>query len=113
MPYPATARFKFGGGRVGEVKRAADIKVGTAGRRGAFTAFAPDADIPAVLRKGALELLGGRLDFERDIVTNRRREANVPLSVTEMKRYVLSVVEFGRGPPRPDRAPDLAASHFE
>ena len=45
-PYPFPPRIKFGGGRVGEAKRAADIKVGIAGCKGAFTAFAPDAEIP-------------------------------------------------------------------
>ena len=47
-PYPAMARFKFRGGRVGEVRNPADIRVGVAGRRGAFTVFVLDAD------KGAL-----------------------------------------------------------
>ena len=48
-PYPSSARFKFGDGRVGVVGHAADIKVGIAGRRGAFTAFALDAEIPTLI----------------------------------------------------------------
>ena len=36
--YSAMARFKFGRGRVGEVRYEADIKVGIAGLRGTFTA---------------------------------------------------------------------------
>ena len=79
------ARFKFGCGRVGEAKFAADIKVGIAGRRDPFTALVLEADIAALLRKGALEALGGHLDFLRD----------VPLMVHEMGHYVLSVVAFG------------------
>ena len=53
-PYPTMARFKFGDVRVGEVRYAADIKVGIAGRRGAIAAFFLDAEIPASLRRGAL-----------------------------------------------------------
>ena len=53
MPYSTMARLKFGDGRVGELKHAADIKDGTAGRRAALAAFALEADIPAFLRKKA------------------------------------------------------------
>ena len=52
--------FKFGDGRMGEVCHAADITVGVAGFKGAFTAFVLDSDIPALLSKGALESLRGR-----------------------------------------------------
>ena len=97
-PYPAIARFKFGDGRVGEVKYAADIKVGTAGCRGAFTAVALETGIPALLRKGAIESLGGRSDFERDILTIRNRGAGNSLKVNEMGRYVVCVVAFSKGP---------------
>ena len=44
------ARFRLGDGRLGEVRRAADTPAGFAGRRGKFTAFALEADIPALLR---------------------------------------------------------------
>ena len=64
-------RFKFGDVRAGEVRCAADIKVGIAGRRGAFTAFVLGAGIPALLRKGAPEALGDQLDFEQDILVIR------------------------------------------
>ena len=111
-PYSAAARFKFGDGRVVEVEHAADIKVGIAGRRGASAACVAVADIPAFLRKGAWEALGGQLDFGRDILTVRKRGAEGPPGVNEMGHYVLSAVEFGQGPPRFDRGPNLAASHF-
>ena len=62
-PYPTMARFTFGDRRVGEVRHAAEIKVGIAGRRGAFAACVLDADIPTLLRRGALEAIGGQLDF--------------------------------------------------
>ena len=54
MTYPAQARFKFGDGRTGCVCFAADITVGIAVAKGTFTALASDADIPALLRRGAL-----------------------------------------------------------
>ena len=112
-PFLSNARFKFGDGEIGEVKHAADIKVGIAGCKGASTAFVLDADIPAFLRKGAWGALGGQCDFERDILTIRIHGARVPLRVNEMGDYVLSVVEFGQGPPRLDPGPILAASYFE
>ena len=67
--YPAHAIFKFGGGRIGEVCHAADITVGVAGVKGAFTAFVLDSDIPALLSKGASENLRGRLDFAQHTLT--------------------------------------------
>ena len=42
---------------------ALEIPVGVAGNTRMFTAFALEADIPALLRKGAAEALGGQLDF--------------------------------------------------
>ena len=50
--YPGCARFKFGDGRLGEVRCAADNPVGIAGTTGKLTAFATEADIPALLRRG-------------------------------------------------------------
>ena len=61
--YPLKARARFGDGRRGEVRRAADMPVGIAGNGDKFTAFELDADIPAFLRKGAMGALGGQLDF--------------------------------------------------
>ena len=59
MPYSTMARFKFGDGRVGEVKHATDIMLAIAGRKGVFTALALGADSPVLFRKGASEALGG------------------------------------------------------
>ena len=106
VPYPSNARFKFGDGRIGEVKHAADIKVGVAGCKGAFTAFVLDAYIPALLRKGALEALGAQLDFEKDTLSLLRHGVRVLLRVNAVGHYIASVVEFGRGPA-------VAASYFE
>ena len=57
--YPSPARFRFVAGRLGEVRHAAGIPVGIAGGKGDFSACAPDADIPALFREGALDALGG------------------------------------------------------
>ena len=56
---PAGARFKFGDGRLREVRFVADVTVGDAGCQGALAAFALGADIPALLPKGALGALEG------------------------------------------------------
>ena len=82
--YPSAARFKFGDGRIGEVQYAANITVGIAGRKGAFTAFVMDAEIPALLRKGALEALGAQLDFAKDTLLLERRGVCVPLGLNAM-----------------------------
>ena len=106
------ARFTPGDGRVGEVRYTADIKIGIAGRRGALTAFAPEADFPALLRRGAREALGGLLDFAGDVWAIWNHGVDIPLKVNEMGHYALSVVAFGHGSSRVDLGPQLAASYF-
>ena len=51
LTFLSRARFKFVGGRIGEVRLAADITEGN------LAACLLDADIPALLRNGALEPL--------------------------------------------------------
>ena len=99
-------RGLYSGGGIGEVKHAADIKEGVAESKGTFTDFALDADIPASSQKGALEALGAQLDFEEDALSLLRHGLRAPLRVNAMGHYIVSVVEFGRGPA-------VAASHFE
>ena len=64
--YPAKAKFKFGGGRMKDMGFAADVSVGSEGRLEKFPAFLADAHVSALLRKGALEPLDGKLDFSRN-----------------------------------------------
>ena len=111
--YPSAARFKFGDGRIGEVQYAANISVGIAGRKGTFTAFVMDAEIPALLRKGALEALGAQLDFAKDTLLLERRGICVPLGLNAMGHYITSVAEFGRGGTKRTRGPQFSASYFE
>ena len=61
--YPACARFKFGDGRRGEVRRDGGILAGIAGCREKFAASATEADISALLRKGASGRLGRAAGF--------------------------------------------------
>ena len=48
--FPVCVRIEFGDGLLGEVRYAADITVGIAGRGGTLTASVLEADIPASLR---------------------------------------------------------------
>ena len=109
--YTSSARFRFGGGRRGEVRRAADILVGIAGNKGKITAFALGADIPALLGRGAMGALRGQLDFPRDALALRRRGAAIPLRVNRMGRFTLSAVDFGKGESRKVRSPVVSASY--
>ena len=77
--YLPQTRFRFGDGRLGEVRHAADIPMGIAGRKGMFTSFVLEADIPPLLRRGAAEALGGQLDFLRDSLNLGRKAAQIPL----------------------------------
>ena len=63
--YPSQTQFHFSDGRVGDVRYAADIPAGVAGDKGKLTAFDLDADIPALLCKGAAEALRGKWIFSR------------------------------------------------
>ena len=110
--YLAMARFRFGDSRIGDVRYASDIKVGTPGSSGAVAAFVLEADVAALLRAGALEALGGQLDSARDALTIRNYGVDILLKVNEMGRYVLSVISPRDGPSCADRGPEWAASYF-
>ena len=110
--YPGHATFKFGDDRTGEVCHAADTAVGVAGIKGMFTAFVLDSDVPALLCKGALETLLGCLDFARQTLTMGANGKVIPLQMSEVGHYVLSVADF----PRPAFSASLfywAPSHRE
>ena len=110
--YPAKARFKFGGGRMGDVRHDADISAAIAGAKGNFTASVFDADIPLLLRQGALGALGEQLVFSRDTHTLGFRGLRIPPKANNMRRYILSVADFdGRRGSR-DRVPSFSAPAF-
>ena len=110
--YPSTARFRFGDGRLGEVRHAVDILAGVAGKKGNFTAFVLEADIPALLRKGAMEKLGGQLDFLHGSRALHPQGVKIPLGVNRMGHYILSVVDFRKDPPRSLPCLEASASCF-
>ena len=97
---PPQARFRFGDGRLGEVRHAADVPVGIAGNKGMFTAFELDGDVPALLRDGDLEALRVQWDFLRGSLNLRRQGEQITVGLDRARRYILSVVDFRRGSSR-------------
>ena len=75
--------------------------------------FAPEADIPTLLRKGVSDVQGVHLAFVCDLSTLRNRGAAIPLKVNQMGHYVLRVVACGDGPPRFGAGPKVAALFSE
>ena len=70
-------KSEFGDGRFGEVRCAADIPEGIAGNRSKVAAFALEANIPVLLRRGAAAALGGQLDLCRDISSSRKQGVDI------------------------------------
>ena len=95
-----------------EARCAADIRVGQAGNRGKPTAFALGAEIPALLREGALEALARQWDVSRDISMLRNQGLDIPLELTNLGRDVLSVASSGWESSKLVRGPTCSASHF-
>ena len=77
--FPASARFRFGDGCLGEVRRGAGLPAGIAGGKRKFPALVLDSDIPTLLRRGAMGALGGQSDFPRDVLAPRKRGVTIPL----------------------------------
>ena len=59
-PIPATVRFAFDNGRMGEVRFAGGLLSRIAGGRGKFVDFSMGADTSALSRGGASESPGGQ-----------------------------------------------------
>ena len=78
--YPAPARFKFGGGGMGDVRFAANNSRYCRSQR-PFTAFILDADTPAFFRERALEPLGGQLGLSRNTLTLGLRGVEISFKV--------------------------------
>ena len=110
--YPSKARVRIGDGRIGEVRRGADIPAGVTWRKGKCTAFALDADIPALMRDGVMESLGGQSEFSRDSLVLVKQGVAIALRVNRVGRYILCVVDFGEDASRQVRGPAVSASHF-
>ena len=95
---------------MGEVRRAADIPAGVAGRTAKFTAFVLDADMLAFLRKGASEALGRQQDSSRDFPTLSKQGMSILLRVSRMRDYNLGAVDFGEDPSKTARGSAVPAS---
>ena len=76
-------------------------------------ALALDADVPALLRRGALEVLGRQLALSRDLVTLAREGVRAPLSINREGRYIPSAFDFGEDPTRHARGLGVSWSYFE
>ena len=76
----------------GDVKFAAGIAAGIGRAEGNFAAFALDADIRAILREGASDALGRRLDVSQDTLMLGFRGVEIRLEVKGVWRYMPSFV---------------------
>ena len=104
--FPARARSEFGGGRLGEVRCAADNPAGIVGCRGEFAACVLEADIPPLAREGALGALGGQAVVAHNVLTLSRQGVDIPPKSDGMGHYVLSVASFGKERKQPVRGPN-------
>ena len=111
--YPACRRFKFGDGRRGAERFAAESTAGIACFKETFAAFALDADTPALLSKGSLEALGGPPDFACGVLPVRKQGVGISLRVYQMGRNILSVVSCDDGRPGSGKCPKFPASCLE
>merc|ERR1712131_325344 len=91
--FKASARFKFGDGRVGTVTQAAFVPISIAGHTGELMAYIVEADIPALLGKAALECLGGTLDFGRNLLSLPRLHVDIPLRTTDVGHYLMNILD--------------------
>ena len=94
--FPESARFKFGDGRLGDVRCAAGCPVGVAGGPGKCTAYLLDAGIPASSRKGASEARGRQVDSPCSVLTLRKQGVDVLSESGGMGRYVWSAASIGK-----------------
>ena len=59
-----------------------------------FWAYVVDADIPALLGQEAVGTLGGHLDSCERVLTLGSLGADIPLEMSPVGRYLLTVVDF-------------------
>ena len=80
--------FKFGNGQSEQVYYAAAVLADVAGRRGMVMTFLVDADVPVLFGGGALESMGGRLDFPRTCLRLTKLVTAAPLHANAAWRCV-------------------------
>ena len=97
VAFPAMASSKFGNGKLGQVFCAAGVPVAIAVRREMFCDFLVGAEIPALLREGALEAMDGGLDVSRKCLHLAKWGTDAPLRSNAPGCYVLNVATFDDG----------------
>ena len=70
------------------------------------------ADVPMLLRKGALDTLGGHLDFSCDVLTLRELGLGVPLRVNQIGHFYLGVVAPGEERSSAVRGTEFPSAYF-
>ena len=113
QPCPARARSNWGDGSLGRVQFAADVPAGIAGGRGRFAALFLEAGIPALLRKGAVEAVGGRLAFASNALMLAEMGVAAPLKVSGAGRYVLRAASRGKERGKSVRGPNHSVSQYK
>ena len=76
----------------------AGLSAGIEWRDGILAACALETDIPASLREGTSESLGGELDSASDVLTLRNRGLGILSAALLTGHYLLSDAAFGDGP---------------
>ena len=99
--------------RMGDVRFAAVAPVVIVGRCGTRATFLIGADIPNLLRKGALETLWRDIGFPHNCLRIRKIGVCVLLNLNIARRHVLSVASFDvKGAPSLGRAATQAVLRF-
>ena len=78
-----------------------------------FTALTLRTHIPALLRKGALEELEGRMEPQRDLLTLGEHGVSIPKGVNRAGKRILRAVGFRADPPRDVRGQVISAPFCE
>ena len=110
--FSACARFKFGDGRLGVVRCAADSLVGIAGSRGKFAGNCVLSRRCYAWASLALVALCGRLGIPCDSSTWRKLGVDIPSKLHCAAHCVLSVAPFGRKRSESVMGPTFSASYF-
>ena len=90
-----------------------NIPAGIVCGRSMLTALLLEAEIPALMRNGVLEAMGGQLDFASNVWAFRRTGVDVPLEVNGIGDSVLRVASFVKGRKKSVGGPTISASYFQ
>ena len=85
---------------MGNLQPAAEAPIALAGHVGVLNTYLAEQIIPALMKKGALESLGGQLDFAQDNLHLRMIGAIANLRANPAGHYVTGVADFAKEMPR-------------